>query len=452
MFKNIKNNLPLIILWFIGLLHLLIMWPGMLSPDSQSQYTMAISGIYFDHNPPLMSFIWRYLNFIYPGSGLMFLLHLALLYGSMHYLISSLKAYPYKIKYILSFFPLFPHIFTYSFMIWKDVGFAFCFLFVGSYLTYLTAKQHKPNIVVLNLLLIILLYGASIKFQAKYLAIILLFWIALIHTNFHVFCKKFIQIFSILMLGFYLLLNNINWLFIGNVKSNNSWQYVKIYDLSAISLAVNQDLLPDFNKNPNFTMQKMFSILHRKLLDRSSYYMVDNLIMGQNAILKLCNNQQQLDKLYATWLQAIIKHPYMYLKHRFFNLASMLFYHPAFKYVAPLLKENSLNYFIINGIIYLCFANFIPALLSIIYLTFGIYVYLNKTRNHLNKNNWFPIPLIFLNSVGIAMMFILFFASMAGTPRYTYITVCMAHASHLFAYLSFKLLKTSVQPKTTVYN
>ncbi|MGI9215089.1 MAG: hypothetical protein ACR2HS_05545, partial [Gammaproteobacteria bacterium] len=375
------------------------------------------------------------------GSGLMFLLQLALLYGSMHYLISSVKSYPYKIKYILSLFPLIPNIFAYSFMIWKDIGFAFCFLFVGSYLTCLSAKQNKPNIVVLNLLLIILLYGASIKFQAKYLAIILLFWIALIYTNFHIFCKKFMQIFSILMLSFYLLLNNINWLFIGDVKSNNSWQYVKLYDLSAISLAVNQDLLPDFNKNPSFTMQKMYSILHRKLLDRSSYYMVDTLIMGQNAILKLCNNQQQLDKLYATWLQTIIKHPYMYLKHRFFNLASMLFYHPAFKYVAPLLKENSLNYFIINGIIYLCFANFIPALLSVVYLIFGIYVYLNKTRNHLNKDNWFPIPLIFLNSVGIAMMLILFFASMAGTPRYTYITVCMTHASHIFAYLSFKLLK-----------
>lgn len=38
------------------------------------------------------------------------------------------------------------------------------------------------------------------------------------------------------------------------------------------------------------------------------------------------------------------------------------------------------------------------------------------------------------------MLVTLFFCSMAGTPRYTYVMVCMVHASHIFAYLALKKL------------
>jgi len=426
--QSIKN--PLIIILLIGLMHLLLMWPGILSPDSQGQYLMAIAGVYNDHHPPLMAFVWRYLDKIIPGPGMIFLLNLILLYSSIFYLINSIKSY--RCRYLLLLFPLIPQIVLYSSMIWKDIGFTFCFLFVASYLTYLTSNKHKPTWKQTTMLLIVLLYGTAIKFQAQYCAPVLLGWMAYIWSNYKIYCKKFCTICGVLFVAFYLSLNSINWILIPNVQKSHSWQLVKIYDLAAISLSINQDLFPEFTKNKNFTMQELSKRLNHNPLDRFKYYMVDDLIFG-DAILKSGVNQKERNELYFTWLNAVLKHPYAYLKHRSSNMISMLLYHPTFKYINPLLTHNSALYFIINSLIYLTMSNLIPAILCFIYFVFGIYL-LNKMRSL----NWFAVPLVCFNAIGIIMMLVLFFCSMAGTPRYTYITVCMVHASHVFAYLGFK--------------
>lgn len=431
--RKFKLSYSLATLLSIGLFHLFLMWPGILSSDSKTQYQMAISGVYSDHHPPLMAFIWRYLDKIYQGPGMMFLLHLTLLYGAIFYLINSIKSY--RCKYVLLLLSVIPQIFLYSNMIWKDVGFTFCFLFVASYLTYLTSNQRQPTLIQAIILLIVLLYGTAIKFQAQYCAPILLGWAAYILSGYKIHCKKFIKIYGIFLIIFYLLLNSINWILIPNVQKNYGWQLVKIYDLAAISLATNTDLFPDFTKNKNFSMQEISNRLSRDPLDRSKYYMVDNLIFG-DAILKTGSNKAERNKLYFTWFKAVITHPLAYLKHRSMNLASMLLYHPTFKHINAFLTNNSLIYIIANGIIYLTMSNLIPVILSFIYLVVGIYL-LKKIEN-IDNTNWFIVPVVCFNAIGIVMVLVLFFCSMAGTPRYTYIAVCMNYASHVFAYLSLR--------------
>lgn len=428
-----KPSLTLIILLCIMLSHLLLMWPGILSPDSQAQYQMAISGIYSDHHPPLMAFVWRYLDRLYRGPGMIFLLHLSMLYGAIFYLIKSITFY--RCKYLLLLFPIIPQIFFYSNMIWKDTGFTFCFLFIGSYLTYITSSKRPITVLQMILLLIILLYGTAIKFQAQYCTPVLLGWAAYILSNYTVHSKKFIKIYGYCLIIFYLLLNSIDCILLPNVQKNHSWQSVKIYDLAAISLATNTDLFPAFAKNQNFSMQEMANRLNHHALDRSKYYMVDNLIFG-DAILKNGVNQTERNQLYFTWVKAVIKHPLAYLKHRWINMASMLLYHPSFKHIKIFLPENALVHWLVNGFIYLTMSNLIPVILSCVYLIYGILLLKNG-----NNTSWFIIPVICFNAIGVTMVLVLFFCSMAGTPRYTYITVCMNYASHVFAYLSLRSLR-----------
>lgn len=442
--KLIKPSLASAILMLMASIHVLLIWPGFLSPDSQTQYMMAIAGIYNDHHPPLMAFVWRYLDRLYTGCGMMLLLHLALFYGAIFYLIKSVRSY--SSKYLLLFLPIIPQIFLYSIMIWKDVGFTYCFLFVASYLTYLTANKQQLSWEKISLLLLILLYGTAIKFQAKYCAPIILAHMAYILSNYQLCYKKIIKIYGLLLIGFYLCLNNINWILIPKVEKSHAWQLVKIYDLAAISLSTSNDLFPEFTKNKNFSMQEMFNRLNRHPLDRSKYYMVDDLIFG-DAILKTGSNPKERKELYFAWVTAIVKHPLEYLKHRGINMASMLLYHPAFKYIDPLINQNSFLSFTVNTLIYLTMSNLIPAILCFIYLIYGIYLF--KKMNNINSYNWFAIPLMCFNSIGITMLLVLFFCSMAGTPRYTYITVCMAHASHIFAYLAYK--KAINQPDPLAY-
>jgi hypothetical protein len=83
-FNKMTNKSSILVL-LIFAAHLLIMWPGSLNPDSQAQYNMAVAGMYNDHHPAIMSLVWRYLNYIIPGSGMMFLLQLVLFYGGIFY-------------------------------------------------------------------------------------------------------------------------------------------------------------------------------------------------------------------------------------------------------------------------------------------------------------------------------------------------------------------------------
>ena len=72
--------IPLLIA-VLAVLQLLIFWPGVITPDSLSQYAQAISGHYEDWHPPVMAFLWRQLGWLAPGQA-PFLVMLALLYWS----------------------------------------------------------------------------------------------------------------------------------------------------------------------------------------------------------------------------------------------------------------------------------------------------------------------------------------------------------------------------------
>ena len=54
------------------------------------------------------------------------------------------------------------------------------------------------------------------------------------------------------------------------------------------------------------------------------------------------------------------------------------------------------------------------------------------------KKNWAAFPLVMLNSTNFMMLSTLFFCSMAGTPRYTYVIACLTSASHAFALICLK--------------
>jgi hypothetical protein len=395
------------------------MWPGMLSPDSQTQYAMALSGLYNDHHPPLMSLVWGCLNQIIPGSGMMFLLHLALLYGAIFYLINSVNLS--VSRFIFCLFPLIPQIFFYCNTICKDVGFAFSFLFVASYLSCLTSGKGRINWHQTIILLIILLYGTSVKFQAQYSAFILLGWIAYIISNYNLYCKQFIKTFSVLLFSFYLVLHCINYIFIPNVQKTYGWQFVKIYDIAAISLSVNQDLFPGFAKNKNFSMQELankfntqpvFNKINPNLgrfnhADLFKHHSVDNLVFVNDAILRKGVNEVERKELYLAWITAIVKHPLAYLKHRSINMISILIYPSGFKYINDFLTNNSVLYWMATVGVYLIMPNLIPTILSFIYFVFGIFA-LHK----MGSVNRFAIPLVCFNAVGLSMVLVLFFCSM----------------------------------------
>jgi hypothetical protein len=137
----IKRIFPFILSFLLlgGLFSLF--WPGYMSPDSVSQLNQGLKGVYSDAHPPMMSFFWRLLSYVYNGTEAYLIFHFVLFLSAVLILQSSVKQI--WLRYVIAFIPLFPSLSAYSGALWKDVGFAFSFLLAASILASANIQQHR---------------------------------------------------------------------------------------------------------------------------------------------------------------------------------------------------------------------------------------------------------------------------------------------------------------------
>ncbi len=392
-------------------LQLLFFWPGVLSPDSQCQYQHAIAGTYNDHHPAVMSFVWRYLDMLYQGSGLLYSLHLAFLYIGLFYLIKALECSIWRWYYL--FVPVIPQVAVYSVMVWKDIGFAYAYVAVVGYLTYLYYQGKQLKLIDTLFFLTILFYGTAIKYQGQFLAPIVLFFCAYLFQD-----RKKIKVSKTIIYGFglififYGVLNSVNNFLVPEKQKSYSWQYVKLYDLAALSVAKDQDFLPKGNKSVFYNFEKLKQTVQA--------FSVDELVFPKDAILRKNPDNSQILK--SVWLKTILAYPFSYLKHRLTNLSYMLCGRVGFTHIEPYTK-------IIEGCIPwlklpILVASY--ALLSqmiIFALLFATCILLGWRFFNNQRISFDPTVLITLLSLTMLSVMLVF--TMAGTPRYTYIVACL---------------------------
>lgn len=397
--------------------------------DSKEQYQQAIAGIYSDHHPAMMSFLWHYLIKIYDGSGLMYLLQLALFYGAIAFSLKSLAITQeqnpsvWKIC-VLLLTPLYPQIMIYTAEVVKDNQFAFSFIFVVSALGFYTVSLKKMPIFVTLGLLLILLYGASVKYQGQFIAIIPLIWASFLLGKTLPLFKRAL-IFLSIAFTFYGSMELVHKALIPNIEKNHSWQWVKLYDLAAISLKTRQDLIPEFNKRPSFSKEKLY--------ERYSNQSVDAYIYFDDPIFQVTKDEMQMKVLWNTWALEILKHPLNYIIHRSGNMGYALLSRPGFQYVSPFLEKflsphtalfNTVHK-VIGWIYFIFMSHLLVVFLSFIYVILAL-----KTWG---KSKSSPI-LLGYSLTGLAMPCCIFFLSMAGNPRYTYICAIFCYLCHVFAF------------------
>lgn len=417
---KIKKHLPYIILICSLLLTLLIAWPGYMTPDSHAQYSIAKSGLYSDHHPAIMSFLWHYLDLIHEGSGMMLLLHLLLLYGASAYGINIFNNintltkinnyFNYISTYFFAIFPLLPIVVIYSCKIWKDVGFAFSFLLTIMMLSNAIAKRRPLDIKEHIIFWLILFYGTCVKFQAQYSTPIVIAGY-IIHHGLLIFdqskFKKLKIILSFLLIYslFYGIFYYTNNLLVPNEQKSNSWEYVKIYDLAAISFDSNTIYVPKFLHTKHFSSKIFYKIFNHQA--------VDDMVFPEDAIFTKTKNKQQAKELWKQWAITIVSHPLLYLKHRAINFSYILLLSlPGFHVVndqldqklSPDLISYKIIYYSTKVIGYVIVGHILMAILSIIYLFLG-FINLKKT--------WAAFPLVIFNAVSVNTLFSLFFFSFA---------------------------------------
>src|SRR5262249_10194708 len=100
-------------------------FPGLLSPDSVRQYKQALAHHYTDWHPPIMAWIWSFLNYFSKGPQNLLVLHLSLLFlGLFIFYLTYEKCHP-LLSLLFFAIPFIPSIFIFTCLLLKDVGMAF---------------------------------------------------------------------------------------------------------------------------------------------------------------------------------------------------------------------------------------------------------------------------------------------------------------------------------------
>jgi len=141
----------------------LLAQPGSLSPDSINQWRQARENIYADFHPPIMSFVWHFLDRIAVGPAGMLYLQLALFWTALYFFSKYLRGstlLSFAIIPLLAFWPSLVGTFT---VIWKDLQMnAALFLAVALGLHY---RQNRKVSYLLGSLAG-LFYGVAVRHNA----------------------------------------------------------------------------------------------------------------------------------------------------------------------------------------------------------------------------------------------------------------------------------------------
>lgn len=443
--QNIIMFLPYIILTIFFLANLYLFWPGQLFPDSINQYKMAITGIYSDGNPPMMSVLWKLLNFFYPGPGLILFFHLLLLYSATALFMTIF--WRSRLRWLYLLLPLIPPISIYSSMIWKDLSFTFSYLLAGALISFFMIKHRRPSWLATMTILALLFYGTGVKFQAQYVLPVFLLGFWYLFTNFMLTRRT--TLFALLSYMTFLAgLATFNNTLVPPENKSHMWQHVKLYDLAAISVDTNEDLLPTFITNrPDFSL--------RSIEEKLNYERVDDLLNTQNAPLTVGHTPEERALVWQAWFNAVKQHPWSYIKHRFLLWWTMLNNYPiqrlatldfsgygGLTWFVELQKNSQDNQQSLKqtmrdwvGKFFITALRIIRYPLKTIFIVPFLIFYLILGLIAQCRARRYAPPLIMLSSAGLLLLAILFFFTMASSLRYVYFTICMFHACHGFAYM-----------------
>ncbi len=410
LFEEDNRKLPYVFFFLSLAVFLGIFFPGKMSPDSETMYAQALEHSYSDHHPPLISFVWHYLNLIVPGTALMFLINMILLWGGIYILAFNIFKGS-RIAYFIVLIPYFPQVAVYAAWIWKDVIFTYGYALLSLYLSDRAINNKPIKLFHIPIFFTILSYATAVKFQAQFiLPILLFFFFQILLINKRVKHKTILSISSSILTSIALIFSieviNSHIVNKKGTGSNYSWQYVKIYDLAGMSLISNKILLPQtLIKHDRITL---------KDIEKKWDLLWEPLICDTDSPLVSTKNDKEREELLSTWWENILRYPLIYLQHRVIMwLDGIVMSAPGKNYIEKnlFITNQTLKPFIVTIASIFAYIVLLPFQLSFFWLGTRA-----LRKDHLTKQ--YGKSLLFLTTMGMSLLFILLFKSLAATPRY----------------------------------
>lgn len=306
----------------------LCFYPGTLSLDSQWQLDQAYKNEYFDLHPPIMSYIWHWLNLFFPitqGSANLFLFSVVL-YISAIILIAFAEQKSAISRWIFfCIILLFPPALLILGSVVKDTLMATSLLLAYAMLMHAEQKQSHTW---LYFSLLPMFIGFSARHNSIFAVIPLCIWFAVIAYHIWNLATKikyiYYAIIALVLISSLIVSKNLFSTHVIHAINSHASQYLIAYDLVGVSARTKENYLPAFYNKPYKPITDTF--LNKIYRPYTNYYVFWPGNKGDSTLDCIWSDQDEKELFYA-WFNATTKQPKAMLLHKmeiFFSLIGLI--------------------------------------------------------------------------------------------------------------------------------
>ena len=296
-------------------------YPGMLSSDSIASLGEGRSGIIYDQNSPVMSFLLGALDQIISGTGLMLILQASVFWTAIALLWRAVYKRSFVAGLAVVLFPFLPQILSHIPAIWKDVGMAIALL-MSVALVFFAKKTGSRAALLLSP--IFLFYGFAARLNSLPAVLPIAIWSGFVaaalfqmrggYTPAAIGVAYFVVMFGVVQVF------NIA---ITEGRTSYPFQFVLLHDLAAISVSSNAAQFPDYiTSREGFSMDTVKAKYTTASIGGLVYVDPDH--PSVVPALAVTEDAAQMRELRSTWWNAVTSHPMMYLAHRLKVFAQLI--------------------------------------------------------------------------------------------------------------------------------
>ena len=288
-------------------LTLYVFYPGIMNYDARYVYLDGRKGFYGDWQSPVMTWLWKTIDPLAPGSASMFLLIAALYWLGIGILSGALARRSRAAAVVLFLFALTPPLFAFVGIIWRDVLMAGCFLVAVAMVFASAHRSDRPPLIVQAVAIGLIALGVLIRPNALAAAPVLVVYV-LWPQQFSF--KRTALLFVPVMIGLYALMQLVYYGAL-NATRQHPLQSIAVFDLGGLTYFSGRNQFP-----VAWSAQELYGL-------RGSCYDPSYWNVYWNGECKFVMGKLEGEpKIFGTrtlsraWFDAIVANPTAYLQHR----------------------------------------------------------------------------------------------------------------------------------------
>lgn len=308
--------LPLVPTVFGYALTLFVFYPGIMNYDARYVYLDSLKGFYGDWQSPVMTWLWRMIDPLAPGSASMFLVITATYWLGIGMLAMSIRRRSLALAIALPLLALAPPLFALLGVIWRDVLMASVWLLTAALVFASTTWPARPRLAAQLLALVLIVFGVLIRPNVIAAAPLLITY-ALWPLRFH--WKRAALLYVPLAVGLYAIMQIVYYGAL-DASRQHPLHSIAVFDLGGITYFSGENAFP-VNWQP-----AELEALRSRCYDAAYWNVYWN---GDcKFVMARLEDEQGIfgtPALTRAWTSAVLAHPAAYLQHRFAFFHTFLF-------------------------------------------------------------------------------------------------------------------------------